>query len=166
MYQRVRLCANLLWFDLDHHARRREILFAVCAAESYLLEWVRDDVLKHDFNQLRNYFPLGEKRGLTQKWKEVPKQLCKDRLLRGTPNLGEKSWRDFKTVICYRDGLVHAGASLPEMKKEPPDGKNPVLTRSMLDSLSPGWAVRVIVALVRDLHNAVGTPTPAWLVEP
>jgi hypothetical protein len=28
----------------DHHARRREILFAVCCAESYLVEWIRDQV--------------------------------------------------------------------------------------------------------------------------
>ena len=42
------------WFDdasiqtrlSDHRSWRREILFSVCFAESYLFEWVRDDVLK------------------------------------------------------------------------------------------------------------------------
>ena len=33
----------------DSDARRREIVFAVCFAESYLLEWVRDVVLSRDF---------------------------------------------------------------------------------------------------------------------
>ena len=41
------------WFDdafnetrvSDHRSRRREILFSVCFAESYLFEWVRDEVL-------------------------------------------------------------------------------------------------------------------------
>ena len=44
----------------NHHARRREIIFAVCFAESYLVEWVRDEVLNRDFNLLNQYFPPGE----------------------------------------------------------------------------------------------------------
>jgi hypothetical protein len=146
---------------------------ARCAAESYLFEWVRDDVLKHDFNQLEHYFPPGKRHRLADKWKKIPKQLCKGGYLGRTPNLGGANWQDFKTLVCYRNGLVHARASRPETskknpktKKKPTDGKNPVPTMTTLNSLSPGWAVRVIVALVRDLHNAVGTPTPAWLVEP
>src|SRR5437763_1505475 len=43
----------------EHHARRREIVFAVCFAESYLLEWVRDEVLKGDFPRLNRYFVPG-----------------------------------------------------------------------------------------------------------
>jgi hypothetical protein len=146
----------------DHHSRRREILFAVCAAESYLLEWVRDEVLKRNFSQLENYFPLGNRRGLTEKWKEVPKQLCRDGHLSGTPNLGGTNWSDFQTLICYRNGLVHARASRPETKGQA-DDENPIPSKTTLDSLSAGWAVCVIVALIRDLHNAVGTPPPSWL---
>jgi hypothetical protein len=40
-------------------ARRREVLFAVCAAESYVFEWVRDTVLNRDFEKLKKYFPAG-----------------------------------------------------------------------------------------------------------
>jgi rubredoxin len=40
----------------DHHARRREILFSVCCAESYILEWVRDQVLNRQFDRLNKYF--------------------------------------------------------------------------------------------------------------
>src|SRR5713101_4785635 len=57
----------------DHHARRREIIFAVCAVESYLVEWVRDEVLKRQFASLTSYFPSGDRRGITQRWKEVLK---------------------------------------------------------------------------------------------
>jgi len=146
----------------DHHSRRREILFAVCAAESYLLEWVRDDVLKRDFNQLEHYFPPGKQRPLADKWKEIPKQLYKDGHLGRTPNLGGANWQDFQTLISYRNGLVHARASRPETTGQS-DGENPVPSKMTLDSLPAGWAVRVIVALVRDLHNAVGTPPPSWL---
>jgi hypothetical protein len=46
---------------IDHNARRREIVFAVCFAESYLFEWVRDQVLDRKDRQklvtdLNQYF--------------------------------------------------------------------------------------------------------------
>src|SRR5688572_8466411 len=41
----------------DHHARRREIVFAVCCAESYLVEWVRDEVLRSEFRRINEFFP-------------------------------------------------------------------------------------------------------------
>ena len=39
------------------HPRRREIVFAVCCVESYLVEWVLIEVLNRDFDQLAEYFP-------------------------------------------------------------------------------------------------------------
>ena len=59
----------------DRGARRREILFAVAAAESYLLEWVRDDVLKCDFGRLDRYFIPGNRASIADKWRDIPKQL-------------------------------------------------------------------------------------------
>src|SRR5262245_61990872 len=56
-------------------ARRREILFAVRFAESYLLEWVRDEVVKRQFAALAEYFPPDDQRGVIDRWKEVPKLL-------------------------------------------------------------------------------------------
>lgn len=46
----------------DTQFRRREILFSLAAAESYLLEWVRDEVLNRDFQKLDHYFPPEERR--------------------------------------------------------------------------------------------------------
>ena len=56
------------WFDdafdaakqADHRARRREIIFSVCFAETYLFECVRDEILKRDFVKLATYFPFGK----------------------------------------------------------------------------------------------------------
>jgi hypothetical protein len=45
--------------EAGRHARRRETLFAVCCAESYLFEWVRDEVLKGKYDELAKYFPPG-----------------------------------------------------------------------------------------------------------
>src|SRR5919112_3743691 len=40
----------------DHNARRREIVFAVCCAESYLFEWVRDEIIgKSNMERLMKY---------------------------------------------------------------------------------------------------------------
>ena len=39
------------------HPRRREIVFAVCCVESYLVEWVLIEVLNRDFDQLAECFP-------------------------------------------------------------------------------------------------------------
>jgi putative transcriptional regulator len=149
----------------DHHARRREIVFAVCCAESYLLEWVRDEVLKRDFQGLNRYFIPGKWQSVVDKWRDIPKQLCDDGLIPAIPNLGEPYWEDWRKLVADRNGLVHARASRPESDSQSND-RNPLPSRSDLDQLPAGWAVRVVVTLVRRLHDAVGTSPPTWLVDP
>jgi predicted RNA-binding Zn-ribbon protein involved in translation (DUF1610 family) len=51
----------------DAHARRREIVFAVCFAETYLFEWVRDEVVRGDVQKLNIYFQPGKFRGIEDK---------------------------------------------------------------------------------------------------
>ena len=148
----------------DHHARRREIIFAVCCAESYLVEWIRDEVLKRDFNRLNQFFPPDERRGVAEKWKEVPKALLDAGLISAVPNLGRSYWRDWLDLVDLRNGLIHARASRPETNPQP-DSERPVPSKGDLDKLPPGWAVKVVVTLVRELHAAVSTPAPAWLVD-
>ncbi len=64
--------------DKGRGPRRREILFAVCAAESYVLEWVRDTVLRQqDLEKLEEFFPAYDTRGVRDKLKEIPKKLEK-----------------------------------------------------------------------------------------
>src|ERR1700722_12245320 len=66
------------WFDDARNeatketaaARRREIVFAVCALESYLLEWARDILLSKFsaaelLSKLETYFPKGQKHPIT-----------------------------------------------------------------------------------------------------
>ena len=148
-----------------HRPRRREILFAVCFVESYLFEWVRDDILKREYNRLEKYFPTDDRTGVRERWKEVIKSLHADDLLPALPSFGDPSWSDFRTLVTHRDGLVHAKASRPDaatLSKE----QKPVPDMHTLDQLAPGWPVRTVVALVKNLHAAAGTLPPAWLVEP
>ena len=145
--------------------RRREILFAVCCAESYLLEWVRDQVLKCDFERLKTYFPAGARRGVNEKWKEIPSQLRKDGLIPTAPDLGGPHGEEWSRLIDYRDGLVHARASRPEADSLP-DQERPIPPTSLLSQMARGWAVRVVIERIKRLHNAIGTPYPPWLIEP
>jgi len=149
----------------DHHSRRREILYAVCCVESYLFEWVRDEVLSRKFDELTQYFPYGDRRGILDRWKKVIKALQKDNRIRKAPDFGLSYWNDFRKLVEYRDGLVHGKPSRPETSSLR-DEQKPVPSKTMLDQLPSGWAVRVVVGVIRRLHEAVGTSTPSWLAEP
>jgi hypothetical protein len=151
----------------DHHSRRREILFAVCFVESYLFEWVRDEVLNREFNELTQYFPDKDRRGIRKRWKEVIKNLEQDKKILKAPSFGNSDWNDFVELVKYRDGLVHAGASRPETNSPISQAyASPEPSKTGLGQLQAGWAVSVVVALLRHLHDAIGTPAPEWLADP
>lgn len=146
----------------DYDSRRREILFSVCFAESYLVEWVRDEVLKgRDIKEFKKYLM---KKTAVDKWKDIPKQLHKDGLIPHKPDLSGEYWREWKKLVRYRNGLVHAAASRPESKKL--SDNPPMPPKRELDQLQPGWAVRVVIELVKHLHKAAGTSPPEWLIKP
>ena len=149
----------------DVHARRREIVFAVCLAETYLFEWVRDEVVKGDVQGLNRYFVPGRFRRVEEKWKEIPKELTADLSIAQAPNQGHANWGDFLDVVAFRHGLVHAGASRPHAG-DLPEKERAIPTMQQLSGLPPGWALGVVVTLIRRLHDAVGTPAPAWLRDP
>jgi hypothetical protein len=146
----------------DIHGRRREITFSVAAAESYLLEWVRDEVLKRDFERLDTYFPPDERRSVTEKWKEITSLLVSDGLIPSAPSFAGKTWENFRRLVDFRNGLIHARASRPQtagLSKS----QLPVPSMEVLQTLPPGWAVGVVTALIRELHMATGTKEPDWL---
>jgi hypothetical protein len=150
----------------DHHSRRREIIFSVCCAESYILEWVIVDVIKRDMQRLNKYFPPGRRRGVTEKWKEIPRELKDDGLIPATPQLSDSAnWGEFRKLIGFRDGLIHASASRPENPSLHAD-ESPVPSKTQLDNLSAGWAIGAVVAMIRNLNRAAGTPDPNWLQDP
>jgi hypothetical protein len=136
-------------------------LFAVCAAESYIFEWVRDTVLKNDFSVLPTYFPFpqsGERKpGVREKFKDIPKRLFEDRRINKPLDCGAREWQDFVDLVDWRDGLVHARASRPEMSGQP-EKERPVPSKGELDKLKPGWALAVVRTLLNKLHR-YGYPT-------
>ncbi len=146
----------------DPKSRRREIVFAVCFAESYLFEWVRDELLQADFEKLTRYFPVEDRRGIKQRWKEVIKQLVTDGLIKKSPDFVEKYWQEFRTLVDFRDGLVHANASRPD-SGQIEEKMRTFPAAHILENLEPGWPTNTVKELVSRLHHAVGTIPPEWL---
>jgi hypothetical protein len=145
-------------------ARRREIVFAIACAESFLFEWVRDDVLgAGDMVALPKYFPDGARRGIRKRWPSVIKALHADGRIVGLPNVvTSRAWQSFCQLVEYRDGLLHAGASRPSgtgvaAKAEP----KPSMRE--LDELGGGWAADVVAELIRELCSAARTQSPSWI---
>ncbi len=153
-------------FGNDHSARRREIIFAVCFAESYIFEWVRSKCVEG----VNDYFPPTRRkkrdpryrRSLEKKWRQVPHELHQDGKIRRKPQLDLSGLED---LLRYRHGLIHATASRLATEAQPPETK-PFPRRSDLTALSPSWAVRIVFDLVSELHDQLGEPKPEYLVEP
>lgn len=158
------------WFDdalreaihLERDSRRREIVFSTACAESYMLEWVRDEVLQDDFRALDKYFPPDCRRSICEKWKQIPKDLKSDGRIRDVPDPGGKTWGAFVRLVRFRNGLVHAQASRPETEGQIQSAR-PVPSMAELDGLEHGWAVNVVRDLISELNCAAGTTPPDWI---
>jgi hypothetical protein len=169
------------WFDDARNeatketaaARRKEIIFAVCTLESYLLEWVREILLsRHSpaelLSKLEKYFPSeGHRKPITDKWKDVPKALCRDGLIKDTPDLSGHTWQAFTERVYdyYRNSLIHASVSRPQ-EKVTASSTPPSDWKAELARLPAGWAIGIVTELMRGLNDKAGTRTPDWLDEP
>jgi hypothetical protein len=145
---------------LGYSARRREIVFATFAIESYLFEWVRDVVLHRDAETFKRYFPAGSKRGVTEKVRDLPKQLCNDGRISMPLDCSGAMYQNFKRLVLLRDELVHAAASRPFT---PGLEDEPRATKQQLERIEPGWPCSVAVAIMRDLHLLSQSDPPDWL---
>jgi hypothetical protein len=150
----------------DPKAIPREIIFAVCFAESYLVEWALNEVFNKELDEFNNY-PLIRYKfpGIADRWKKVVKDLCENELNVNPPDFGKSYWGDWLKLIGFRSGIVHGASSFPE-KSPLPKKKKPRPSPSELSNTKPGWATKVVIELVKELHEAVGTKTPHWLRKP
>jgi hypothetical protein len=149
----------------DPDARRREIVFAVCFAESYLLEWVRDEVLRREFAQLSKYFQPGQQIPVVDRWKNVTHDLLRDGKIPAKPDWGKRFWEDFDRLAKMRNGLIHARASRPDSAKLS-DQEKPYPRSEELHRLEAGWATETVRNLAAELHRTTGTTSPPWLNNP
>ncbi|HIJ64629.1 MAG TPA: hypothetical protein HPP77_01655 [Candidatus Hydrogenedentes bacterium] len=147
--------------------KRREIVFAVCAAESYLYEWVRDEVLKNKkdkIEQLHRYFPPDMRKGIRCRWKTILKGLATDQKIEAAPSFGGQNFHQFTVLVGYRNSFVHAGVSRPEQAGQKRESA-PEPSHKELAELPHGWAIGAVLGIIRELHEAVGTEPPEWVKE-
>ena len=158
------------WFDdakkesntLGKDARRREIIFSIAFAETYLLEFIRDKILNSDYSKLDDFFPPEDRRGVTEKWKEIPKDLLSKKYISNLPDLGQQYWVDWLKIVDHRNGLIHARASRPDSASIPVDTR-PKPDSSTLSNMDPGRALTVTIKMITEFHKAVGITLPEWL---
>ena len=159
--------AELVTDPLRPHRKavRREIMFATCAVEAYLVEWVRDDVLHRDYRALKEYFPAGARSGLKEKWKDVLEALVRDKHITVAPIFEGRHAEEWARLLTYRNGLVHARTARPDTSDLPANEK-PVPDFYVLNSLVRGWACHVVAERIETLHRTLGSAPPGWLVQP
>ena len=76
---------------------------------------------------------------VTDKWKEIPKQLSKDCLITGSSVLENPGyWGEWLKLIEYRNGLIHARNSRPETASLD-EKEKPKPSKTRLDNMAPGW---------------------------
>lgn len=148
--------------DQDIGTRRREILFSVALAEAYIVEWVRDEIFPEDLIKLKEYFIPGDRTPVSDKWKDIPKRLARERHIPRSPDISLSYWHEWTELVRYRNGLIHASASRPESARLT-GNENPFPSANLLAELQSGWAIRTVIELITKLHEAIGTPTPEWL---
>jgi hypothetical protein len=147
------------------HSRRREIVFSVCLAEAYLYEFVAIEVLHLKIDDIKKYFPLKSRDGVSKQYLSIPKLLYKDGLFPRLPDFGGPHGDEWNRIIAYRDGLIHANASRAfyqgqVAEEAPKPGVND------LSALQAGWAVRTVTERIRRLHEATDIAPPQWLLVP
>jgi hypothetical protein len=147
----------------DRESTRREIIFAVSFIESYLVEWLRDDIFK-DIRLISKYAPIRKRIGITKKLKNILSDLYSRELIPNEPNFGEHYWQEWTDLVKYRHGLTHGVASLPDSDSvEKADRPKP--SPDELANLPHGWASKTIINLVFKMHEFARTSIPDWFVE-
>ena len=98
---------NVALVGRDLNSLRREIIFSVCFVESYLVEWLIKEVFKN-IDDILKYSPINQRKGITEKWKEVLKDLHSQNRLPNKPYFDQPYWTEWKKLVDFRNGLIHA----------------------------------------------------------
>jgi hypothetical protein len=150
--------------DSSVSGRRKEILFSVAAAESYLIEWVRDEVFRGNVQASAVFFGARQrKQGICERWKDFLKELVASNQVPASPNFGtSNAWLAFGTIVATRNALVHGNYSRPRKTVKLNERPEPLSPEELLNK-PPGWAVAAVVRIVKELCDSTRTRAPAWL---
>lgn len=161
-------------YQASTRALHREIVFSVCFAEAFLLEYLRDYVFasgpkNRDFDALNSFLRREEldwdRTGIKDRWRNTVRLLQDEGLLEEGKMLGGQTYQVFKTeVVEYRDVLLHSRISQPIQAQV----GAPEPTPRTLREHGPGWSSGVVKTLARQLHelNPRDRDMPDFLREP
>lgn len=160
--------------ESDTNFVRREIIFAVCFAESYLLEWARDIAFRGNTDEkiilIKKYFRIEGYEGLTDRWKRIIKEICSKELKISPPNFGESFWSEWVKLVDFRSGFSHGRESIPYGTDPPDKDIYRITSPGEAAGLKVGWATRNVFNLISKLHevtdSATGEKSPSWLRKP
>lgn len=147
----------------ERDALRRQVVFAVCALESWFFEWVRDELLEERIDATDVF---GGYATFPERVKGVMREVERRGGLERPFTCGESSeWEEVIALLGVRNGLVHAGASrvggnLPE-GTQPPEP-----TAADLRALAPFEPLRIVRDAVRFLTSFADQEEPAWMQLP
>jgi hypothetical protein len=145
--------------------KRREIVFATCCIETYLVEWTIQ-IIPRPHETVGEFFPEKDRfKRIGVRYDNVAERLKSKDLIPRLP-IFDKAHRDeLDRLFEFRNALVHGNVSWPiepSMKVSPPMKVSP----QELDEKGLGWAVGVVIKRIKCLHKANDTDPPAWLIEP
>ena len=150
--------------------KRREFIYAVCFAESYIFEWVRDNIFSDRLYDLIDFFTHRVTKngiffkGVKAKWKTTIEQLYQDGKIRTENFVDEKQnsvWKDFCDLLDLRNSIIHSNLSIPQRTSEAELIKN-LRTKNDLDRRVVGWATGVVINLVKRFHEETRTKPFDW----
>ena len=148
--------------DAARHVIRRQVVFVVCALESWFFEWVRDEV-PGDVNATAALFAEGKPEGITDRIKRVTKQLYDESDLIEEPDFDDtEAWQPLCGLVEHRNGLVHALASLPR-GDIPPDAETATPTPEDLRDLAPAKPLRIVRRAVELVTSFADAEPPEWM---
>lgn len=149
--------------DGTRHALRRQVVFAVCALESWFFEWVRDELLEERIEATDVFAGY---RTVPERVKGVMREVEGRGGLERPFECGESTeWDDMVDLLGVRNGLVHAGAS--RVGGDLPEGtRPPEPTVADLRALAPYEPLRIVRDVARFLTSFAGQEEPAWMELP
>lgn len=143
------------------HAVRRQVVFAVCAMESWFFEWVREDVLGDVTAAARLFDDAPDP--VSDRVKFVLRELHDHGEIDGEPSFGDsEAWDDLHDLLGHRNGLVHALASLPR-GDVPPDAGESRPTPRELAELAPARPLEVVRNAVDLMTSFADDAPPDWM---
>lgn len=147
--------------DEIQKAIRLQIVFAVCALETWFVEWVRDDILG-SAKSAAVLFGGVEHQSVDERIKNVAAELHEAEHLQNDPDFTSPDWQDLPGLVDHRNGLVHGVASLPRGSL-PLEAEEGFPTPGQLQRWAPVGPLKTVRRAVKLVTSFADSHPPEWM---